>query len=134
MRPLTEKNMLLKNILLRAENQFEKEIENWAKSNNVHVSYFDGKESLFEVTDAVVIIHEDHNITKEHNDLRAGIEKQYKPTHQVDINGTISASVNSLRFWLENNKPANLLIIGSDKLTENPRFATYLEKLAEFIQ
>lgn len=125
--------MLLKNILLRAENPFEKVIEDWAKSKSVHVAYFDGKESLFDVTDAVVIIHEDHNISRELNDLRNQLEKLYKPTHQVDINGTINASVNSLRFWLENNKPSNLLLVGNEKLVENERFKTYLEKLGEFI-
>ena len=125
--------MLLKNILLRAQNPFEKVIEDWAKSKSVHVAYFDGKESLFDVTDAVVILHEDHNISRELNDLRSQLERLYKPTHQVDINGTINASVNSLRFWLENNRPSNLLIVGADKLVENERFKTYLEKLGEFI-
>lgn len=125
--------MLLKNILLRAQNAFETEIENWAKTKSVHAAYFDGKESLFDVTDAVVIIHEDHNISRELNDLRDQLEKLYKPTHQVDINGTVNASVNSLRFWLENNKPSNLLIVGADNLTENPRMKNYLEKLGEFI-
>ena len=125
--------MLLKNLLLRAENPFEKVIEDWAKSKSVHVAYFDGKDSLFDVTDAVVIIHEDHNISRELNDLRNQLEKLYKPTHQVDINGTINASVNSLRFWLENNKPSNLLLVGNEKLVENERLKTYLEKLGEFI-
>ena len=125
--------MLLKNILLRAQDGFEKSIEEWAKSNKIHTAYFDGKESLFEVTDALVIIHEDHNISREHNDLRSGIEKQYKSTHLIDINGTKSASVNSFRFWLENNKPTNLLVVGNDQLIENPRLKTYFEKLSEFI-
>ncbi|MCH2232722.1 MAG: hypothetical protein MK078_00610 [Crocinitomicaceae bacterium] len=125
--------MLLKNVLLRAQNPFEKVIEDWAKTKSVHVSYFDGKESLFDITDAVVILHEDHNISRELNDLRSQLEKLYKPTHQIDINGTINASVNSLRFWLENNSPNNLLIVGSDKVVQNERLNTYLTKLSEFI-
>lgn len=125
--------MLFKNILLRAENSFEKMIEDWAKANSIHVTYFDGKDSLFDITDALVIFNKDHNISRELGDLRDGLEKIYRPNHQVDINGTMSASINSFRFWLENNKPSNLLIVGPDNITEDTRFKNYLEKLTEFI-
>ena len=121
--------MLLKKIILRNSEPFESAIEKWCVQNKVEVEIFDGKESLFDLVSAMVIMHADHNISKENKDLRDAMQKNHKPTQEIDINGTMTASISSLRFWLENNTPENLLMVGDAKLLENTRFEDYFNEL-----
>jgi hypothetical protein len=125
--------MLLKKIVLRNDDQFATAILNWGQENGIDVETFDGKASLYDIVDSLVIIQEDHNVHREIKDLRDAIEKIHKPTHQIYVNATMSASVASLRFWLENNKPKSVLLVGEDKITESHRFSEYLSKLAEVL-
>lgn len=125
--------MLLKKIVLRNDDQFASTIKDWAAKQKIDVESFDGKASLFDVIDSLVIIQEDHNITRDTKDLRDAIERIHKPTHQIDVNATMNASVASLRFWLENNKPLSVLFVGDEKLTENKRFSDYLDKLGSVL-
>ncbi|WP_027420022.1 hypothetical protein [Crocinitomix catalasitica] len=121
--------MILKKIVLRTNDGFSQAIEEWAKNKNIETSFFDGKESLFDTVDSLVILHEDHNISKDVKELRDALEKLHKSTHQIDINATMNAAVASLRFWIENNKPKSVLFVGNDNLTKSQRFTDYLEKL-----
>jgi len=125
--------MLLKKIILRNNDLFETDIAEWAKKNGVETSIFDGKESLFELVDSLVIIHADHNISKENKELRMQMEKYHKPTQEVDINGTMNASISSLKFWLENNSPKSVLMVGDDKLIESSRFKDYFDELGKHL-
>jgi len=128
-----EGNMLLKKIVLRNDDQFATAILNWAGEQKIDVETFDGKASLFEVVDSLVILQEDHNVSREIKDLREAIERIHKPTHQIDVNATMNASVASLRFWLENNNPKSVLIVGEDKMVASHRFSEYLDKLAKVL-
>jgi len=121
--------MLLHKIILRNNDPFEDAIQKWSKKNNLNVEVFDGKESLFDLVQSLVIIHADHNISKENRELRSMMEKQNKPTQEVDINGTMSASVSALKFWLENNSPENILMVGDDKLIDSNRFSEYFKQV-----
>jgi hypothetical protein len=121
--------MLIKKIILRNSEPFETSIANWCNKNKVTVEVFDGKESLYEVVSAMVIMHADHNISRENKDLRAAMEKHHKPTQEIDINGTMNASLSSLRFWIENNNPESILMVGDPKLIENSRFEDYFKNL-----
>ena len=122
--------MLLKKIVLRNNDSFAVSIQDWAEKQGIDVESFDGKASLFDVVDSLVIIQEDHNVTKDTKELRDAIERIHKPTHQIDVNATMNASVASLRFWLENNKPKSVLFVDDEKITESHRFSEYLEKLS----
>jgi hypothetical protein len=123
--------MLLKKIILRNSDPFEHFIETWSKQYKIEAVIFDGKESLFELVDSLVIIHADHNISRENKDLRDQMEKHHKPTQEIDINGTMNASISSLRFWLENNAPKNVLMVGDDKITESTRFEDFFKELGK---
>ena len=125
--------MLLKKIILRNQDPFETAIEKWCNQNNVNVEVFDGKESLFELVSALVIMHSDHNISRENKDLRDAMEKNHKPTQEIDINGTMNASISSLRFWIENNRPENILMVGDEKLLDNTRFEDYFNQLQKHL-
>lgn len=122
--------MLLKKIFLRNKDKFELVVEDWSNRMKIQVEVFDGKESLTDTIDSLVILHEDHNISKENKDLRELLERSHKPTHQVDINATINASITQLRFWLENNKPNNVLFVGDEKLLKSTRLNDYFDKLS----
>jgi hypothetical protein len=125
--------MLLKKIVLRKDDDFAQAISSWANDQNIDVELFDGKASLYDILDSMVIIQEDHNVPRELRELEDAVEKLHKPTHSIDVNGTMNASVASLRFWLENNKPQSVLFVGEEKITQSARFKQYLEKLAEVI-
>ena len=126
--------MLLKKIILRNQDPFEQTIESWALKNKVPSEHFDGSQSLFDLCHSLVIIHADHNISRENKELKVQMEKNYKPTREIDINGTMNASITSFKFWLENHDPENVLIVGDDKLVEQTRFQDYLDELSKEIK
>jgi len=88
---------------------------------------------LLDTVDSLVVLHEDFNISKENKDLRELLERNHKIAHQVDINATMNATITSLKFWLDNNKPKSVLIVGDDQLIKNTRLTTYFEKLGEHL-
>ncbi|MDX1348609.1 MAG: hypothetical protein R3279_00100 [Putridiphycobacter sp.] len=126
--------MLLKNIILRKGEGFETSIQKWADLNNISHEIFDGSQELYELADAIVLFHEDYNISKENAAIKDLFSNNGKFSHSIDVNGTLMASVSSFVFWLENHKPKSVLIIGDNKLVENKKFNTYLERLSERIK
>ena len=125
--------MLIKEILVRREDSFEQSIQDWASSNAITNVVFDGSESLTECADAVVLFHEDHNISKENEGVKELFLNASKFSHSSDVNGTMMASVSSFVFWLENHKPNSLLFIGDNNLTKNEKFSKYLSQLIKRI-
>lgn len=123
--------MILNKIVLRNRDKFEQLVEDWSKKCNIPVEIFDGKESLLDTVDSIVVLHEDFNIPKENKDLRELLERNNKIAHQVDINATMNATITSLKFWLDNNKPKSILFVGDERLTKNTRLELYLQKLEE---
>ncbi|MFK8043934.1 MAG: hypothetical protein AB8B72_00460 [Crocinitomicaceae bacterium] len=126
--------MLLKNIILRKSEDFETAIQKWSDINGINHEVFDGSQELYELADAIVLFHEDYNISKENAAIKELFSDNAKFSHSIDVNGTLMASVSSFVFWLENHKPKSVLIIGDNKLTENKKFKTYLERLAERVK
>lgn len=123
--------MLIKEIVVRREEAFEKSIQNWAEQKSIPFIIFDGNLSLTETADAVVLFHEDYNISKENEGVKDLFLNDGKFAHSIDINGTLMASVSSFVFWLENHKPKSLVFIGDDKLPNNEKFVKYLKLLAD---
>ncbi len=121
--------MLIKEIVLRREDEFDKSVQNWSQNNNIPVNVFDGSVSLTETADAVVLFHEDYNISKENDGVKELFANDSKFSHSIDVNGTLMASVSSFVFWLENHKPKSLLFIGDENLPKNEKFVKYLEQL-----
>ena len=126
--------MLLKSIILRKTDEFETAIQNWANSNDIKQEIFDGSQELYELADAIVLFHEDYNISKENASIKDLFSNNGKFSHSIDVNGTLMASVSSFVFWLENHKPKSVLIIVDYKLITNKKFNTYLERLGERIK
>ena len=122
--------MLLKEVVLRREDAFDKTVANWANAYNIIIKKYDGSVSLYDSADAVVLFHEDYTISKENEGIVALFNDNGKFTRQVDINGTLIASVSSFIFWLENHQPKNLLFIGDDNLSKNEKFIKFLDQVA----
>jgi len=122
--------MLIKEIIVRKQDAFEQSIQTWAEIKTIPFTVFDGKDSLPETADAVVLFHENYSISKENESIKELFSENNKFSHSIDVNGTMMASVSSFVFWLENHKPKNVLFIGEDSLTKNEKFITYLEQLA----
>jgi hypothetical protein len=125
--------MLLKNVILRNSDGFQGEVLNWANFRRINHEVFNGKESLFDLIDSILVIHEDHNISKDNRNLLDQIKAIPKPAHIVDINATMTASTASVKFWLENNRPENVLIVGDDSIIKNSRLGDFLGKLADLL-
>lgn len=123
--------MLIKEILVRREDVFEKSIKDWSTKTGIVTTVFDGRESLTDSVDAVILFHEDYNISKENEGVKELFSQDGKFSHSIDVNGTLMASVSSFVFWLENHKPKKLLFIGDSKLTENEKFTKYLTQLGK---
>jgi membrane protease subunit (stomatin/prohibitin family) len=122
--------MLLKEVVLRRQDAFDQTVTSWANNNNLDIKQYDGSVSLYESADAVVVYHEDYTISKENEGIVDLFNDNGKFTRQVDINGTLIASVSSFIFWLENHKPNNLLFVGDDKLAKNEKFLKFLDQVA----
>ncbi|MGV6860293.1 MAG: hypothetical protein ACWA41_00885 [Putridiphycobacter sp.] len=125
--------MLLKEVVLRREEEFDKAIINWAGQNKIGIKQFDGSISLQDSADAVVLFHEDYNISKENEGVVELFNNNGKFTRQVDVNGTLVASVSSFIFWLENHRPKNLLFVGNNKLAQNEKFNKFLSQVSQKI-
>ena len=127
------KLMLIKEIIVRKQDAFEKSIQTWAEAKAIKFTTFDGKESLTDVANAVVLFHENHTVSKENELVKNLFAENGKFSHSVDVNGTLIAAVSSFVFWLENHKPKSVLFIGDDNIIKNEKFITYLEKLTDRI-
>jgi len=125
--------MLIKEIVVRRQESFENAIEKWANQKGITYTVFDGSISLTETADAVVLFHEDYNISKENEGVKDLFLNNGKFAHTIDVNGTLNASVSSFVFWLENHKPKSLLFIGDDNLIRNEKFVKYLKLLLDRI-
>ncbi len=126
-----KKKMLLTEIVLRREDEFDQIVSNWAHKNNIKIKQYDGSLSLYDFAEAVVLFHEDYTISKENEGVVSLFDDNGKFTRQVDINGTLIASVSSFIFWLENHQPKNLLFIGNDNLAKNEKFLKFLNQIAD---
>lgn len=121
--------MLLKEVVLRRQDAFDQTVTGWANDAKVDIKQYDGSISLYDSADAVVLFHEDYTISKENEGIVDLFNDNGKFTRQVDINGTLIASVSSFIFWLENHKPNNLLFVGNDNLAKNEKFLKFLSQV-----
>src|SRR5690554_8105620 len=120
--------MKIKTIYVIANNKFGKTIGEWAESNRIEVVSTAQKNSeLSELVEGVVLFHENHNFSKEDEELQEELDKDNKPIHKVDINGTLAATNSNFNMWLDRNRPQSLLILGDDEIAKNPNLPNFLK-------
>lgn len=122
--------MKVKTVYLIESNHFSKSIEEWANSSSLSVETIDSKtQDIDDLIDGVVVFHENHNISKEIEELQALLDDGNRPGHRIDINGTLAATKSNFEMWLERNKPSKLLFLGKDDLPKNENLQRFLENL-----
>lgn len=117
-------------IYLIEHTKFGKLIANWTENLNKELIYTSYKnDRSLETIDGLVLFHENHNFSKEDDELYASLKKDNKATHKVDLNGTLSATLSNFKMWLSLNKPKNLLFVGEDKIINNANLEAFLNGL-----
>lgn len=124
--------MKIKTVYLINNNSFGNTITEWSEGKLIDVVSVDQKSSdLVDIVDGAVVFHENHNFTKEDEDIQEFLESNNRPSHRVDINGTLAATKSNFTMWLERNKPSNLLILGSLDIAKNPNLKRFLDSLQD---
>ncbi|MEY3236769.1 MAG: hypothetical protein RI883_870 [Bacteroidota bacterium] len=122
--------MKLDNIFLKDNSRFSNYLTSWVNELNIEVLEFSSKnEDSEEGIDGLVIFTENQEVDKEILDIRSIFDKNQKPVHKIDINGTLMVGVSNLELWIERNGCKKVLFLGSDVMLENPNLERYLANL-----
>lgn len=120
--------MNLETLYVEEENKLGSVIAKWAEEMRIQVAPKPQKTSeLIRSVDGVVLFHENHNFSREDEEIVDLLNKNNKSAHKVDINGTLSATNSNFNMWLERNKPNTLLILGESIVGENGNLTKFLE-------
>jgi hypothetical protein len=120
--------MKVTSISLLASNKLSSKVQSWATSmaSEVH-SVNDKTADFFENTDSLLIFNQNQELSPEILELKARYDKQQKPVHKIDINGTLQVGITNFALWLDSTKSKNLLVIGAEELADNPNLERYLD-------
>ena len=122
--------MKLKTIFLKGSSKFSTAVQAWATDRNFELAEFNDKlEDADEGIDGLVLFTENQEIDREITEVRALFDKNQKPVHKIDINGTLMVGVSNLDLWLERNSCKKILIIGADSLVSNVNLERFLSNL-----
>ena len=122
--------MKLDKIFLKDNSRFSNYLTSWVNELNIEILEFSIKnEDSEEGIDGLVIFTENQEVDKEILDIRSIFDKNQKPVHKIDINGTLMAGVSNLELWIERNGCKKVLFLGSDVMLENPNLERYLANL-----
>jgi ABC-type transport system involved in cytochrome bd biosynthesis fused ATPase/permease subunit len=115
-------------ISLLAPNKFSSKVQSWAASMATEIhSVTDKTADFFESTDSLLIFNQNQEMSPEIIELKARYDKQQKPVHKIDINGTLQVGVTNFALWLDSTKAKNVLVIGAEELADNPNLERYLD-------
>lgn len=122
--------MKLDKIFLKDNSRFSHYLTSWVNELNIEVQEFSIKnEDSEEGIDGLVIFTENQEVDKEILDIRSIFDKNQKPVHKIDINGTLMVGVSNLELWIERNGCKKVLFLGSDTMLENSNLERYLSNL-----
>jgi hypothetical protein len=120
--------MKVTSISLLAPNKFSSKVQSWAASMATEVhSVTDKTADFFESTDSLLIFNQNQEMSPEIIELKARYDKQQKPVHKIDINGTLQVGVTNFELWLDSTKAKHVLVIGAEELADNPNLERYLD-------
>lgn len=122
--------MIIEKIYLLSTNSFSKCVEEWAAYASVQSQRLSiKKQNIEDLIDGVVVFHENFNKHKNIEELVENLVQLNRPSHRVDINGTMVATKSNFEMWMERNQIRNLLILGDDQLPKNTKFKSFLLNL-----
>jgi hypothetical protein len=120
--------MKVTSISLLAPNKFSPKVQSWAANMATEVhSVTDKAADFFESTDSLLIFNQNQEMSPEIMELKARYDKQQKPVHKIDINGTLQVGVTNFALWLDSTKAKHVLVIGAEELADNPNLERYLD-------
>ncbi|RYM35904.1 hypothetical protein ERX46_02620 [Brumimicrobium glaciale] len=120
--------MKLETIYVIEDNKFGKAITEWAEDKRIQVVPANQKkDDLSEIVNGVVLFHENHNFTKDDDDMQTEMSRGNIPVHKVDINGTLAATNSNFNMWLDRNRPQSLLILGDEEIANNANLQNFLK-------
>jgi hypothetical protein len=120
--------MKVSSISLLASNKFSSKVQSWAScvASEVHLVN-DKAGDFFETTDSLLIFNQNQELGQEVMEIKARYDKQQKPVHKIDINGTLRVGITNFDLWLDSTKAKNLMVIGAEELADNPNLERYLD-------
>lgn len=121
--------MTTKKIVFVANTPFTEVMQAWSSDNGLEFELHDSKTDMLELAEGLAIFHENHNFSKETEELRDLFDKSNKPVHKVDINGTLVATTSNLLLWMERERLTSLLVLGNPELAVNENLKRFLDKL-----
>lgn len=122
--------MQFKEIYIIEENEFSKLLRDWSEKIRLKVNTVESNnDELHEKVQGIVIFHENHDISKEAEDIANDFDKRNIATHKVDINGTVTATVTNLNMWIERNSCQKILVLAESSVSKNENLTRFLEKL-----
>lgn len=122
--------MKVKTVYLIDSNSFGNTILEWAENKHIEAVNLDQKNNdLVELVDGAVVFHENHNFSKVDEETQAYLNENNRPSHRVDINGTLAATKSNFTMWLERNNPSKLLVLGNSEIAKNPNLKRFLDSL-----
>jgi hypothetical protein len=118
--------MKAETIFLLTGNKFSNAISAWATSRASEVIQVSDKlTDFFDKTDSLLIFNQNQELTQEIQEIKKAYDKQQKPVHKIDINGTQMVGVANLDLWVETNKCRRILVLGSEELVANINLERY---------
>jgi hypothetical protein len=122
--------MKVSSISLLISNKFSSKVQSWAARMAIEVHAVNDKTAdFFESTDSLLIFNQNQELSPEILELKARYDKQQKPVHKIDINGTLQVGITNLALWLDSTKSKNMFVIGAEELADNLNLERYLDAI-----
>jgi hypothetical protein len=122
--------MKVSSISLLISNKFSSKVQSWAARMAIEVHAVNDKTAdFFESTDSLLIFNQNQELSPEILELKARYDKQQKPVHKIDINGTLQVGITNLDLWLDSTKSKNMFVIGAEELADNLNLERYLDAI-----
>ena len=110
-------------------NELGEMIMEWSGKIGAESLMLDPKKEAYEQLDGLVILHNDFDISKEHESLSDLLDKNNVPTLKVDLSGTLIALVSNFNMWIDLNKAKRLLVVGKKSVVEAEKLPSLFEKV-----
>lgn len=118
--------MKAETIFLLTGNKFSNAISAWAAARAGEVVQVSDKiGDFFDRTDSLLIFNQNQELTPEIQEIKMAYDKQQKPVHKIDINGTLMVGISNLDLWVETNKCKRILVLGAEELAANHNLERY---------
>lgn len=120
--------MKIKKIQLRIGSQFGKFIVPYLETHHLEFSDYNSDNEDTGI-DGMVIFNENQQVHKDIDDIKSSFDRNQKPVHNIDINGTLQVAKSNLDLWLERNRCKSVLFVGADGLVKNPNLERLFRNL-----